>query len=83
MNAIDLTEHYTLLSIWRLERNKQWKLVDVARPASAIYRCRQDPEGSLYAFSPSYCPANFRGGSIENLMAQKSRKADPKCSKID
>jgi len=58
MNAINLKESYNLLSLWRLAEDGRWELVEFARPSTAIYRCRHDAEGSLYAFLPSFCPAN-------------------------
>lgn len=76
MNAIDLTEQYRLLSLWRLEENRQWKLVELARPANAIYRCRHDPEKTLFAFLPDFCPANIHlGNHLEHQISQKPRQA--------
>lgn len=80
MNAIDLTDFYRLLSLWRLEENGQWKLDGIERSANALYRCRHDSNRNLYAFLPSFCPANFHGGNHGSLVPEKLRQA-PKCSK--
>ncbi|CAA9368987.1 hypothetical protein AVDCRST_MAG94-3987 [uncultured Leptolyngbya sp.] len=50
----------------------RWELVDFERPANAIYRCRHDAEGSLYAFLPSFCPAN-KYGIMPNPGASKEQ----------
>jgi len=76
MNAIDLSEQYNLLSLWRLAEDGRWELVEFARPSNAIYRCRHDAEGSLYAFLPSFCPANKYGGKqYEHDVPVKPRQA--------
>lgn len=82
MNAIGLRERYKLLSLWRLEEAGQWKLVELARPAKAIYRCRHDSEKRLFAFLPDFCPANIYGGNQQHqASAKKTRQSVSQCSK--
>jgi len=76
VNAINLKEQYNLLSLWRLTEDGQWELVEFARPSTAIYRCRHDAEGSLYAFLPSFRLANKYGGKqYEHYADVKPRQA--------
>lgn len=73
MNAIDLSETYQLVSIWRIDKRGRWKLVDFGRQATAVNRCRQEQD--WYCFLPSYCPRSYKGGDNEPLLHQEPRQA--------
>lgn len=71
MNAINLDEPYKLLSLWTLW-DGEWVLVDLDRSRNAIRRCRQHHDQNLYAFLPSFCPANaYANENHEQTVSKK------------
>lgn len=70
-NAIHLGERYKLLAVWQLHSNNRWELIEITRPARAIYlgRCCSQ----LFVF-----PTNFRPSGVYRRKNDESMNKAPK-----